>query len=296
MFRLLDYRYAAVVFLTVLFSAFLLMLTSPSIPIEESVNLILDSADAAVCALLLFKVEELRRTRSKIFLNIFIPMSMLLVASSIDLVSQIKQIPEAFEFVEGILHNIGFILFIFACVSWVNDQKEQSAELRHLAESDALTGISNRRSFLELSQNYLRSEDDNESCVSLLLLDIDHFKQINDTYGHQIGDKVLVDVANTVKQILRKQDYFARVGGEEFMVLLKDTEESTAQKVAEKIRSAIEGIEVVHHGSRVSCTISVGTTASKRKQAKFDDLFNQADKALYSAKAKGRNCVVQYGA
>lgn len=293
--RITDRKYAIIVSFTVILLALILVTGGQLLPVEEPLGLALDSVDAIVCALLLFKVEELRRTGKRIYLIIFFPVAMLLIGSSIDLAGQVFQIPEALELIEEILHNVGFILFVFACVSWVNYQREQSEELRHLAELDSLTGISNRRSFLERCQIYLKSEYVDESSVSLLLLDIDHFKQINDSFGHQVGDQILIDVARTVKEVLRKDDYFARIGGEEFIILLKDVEETTAKKVAEKIRLAVESISMLHNGSTISCTISIGATVCDRKQADFDDLFNQADKALYSAKAKGRNCVVQYG-
>jgi diguanylate cyclase (GGDEF)-like protein len=114
-------------------------------------------------------------------------------------------------------------------------------------------------------------------------------KQINDSYGHQFGDKVPVHIANTIKLVLRKGDYVARIGGEEFVVLLKETSEAQAKFVAKKIRANVQRLQLEHDDNEFNCTVSIGIAASHGATYTFDVLFNQADKALYQAKPYGRN-------
>lgn len=279
---------AALVFL------FLIPLTSPRVEIEDPINIVIELSHALVCAALLFKIEEVRFSNRKVYLSIFASLTLLLVGSGIDFVDEFFEIGSTIELIEDLTKNFGFLLFIFSCFGWVSFHKSQYESMQRIAEIDSLTGILNRRSFLESSQRYLKGEESGQSKVSLLLMDIDHFKKINDSYGHQFGDRVLVDVASTIKSILRKDDYFARIGGEEFVVLLKNTEIASARNVAEKIRLGIEQTRFDGQDEEIVCTVSIGITVADKGQAEFDDLFNQADKALYSAKAKGRNCVVSY--
>lgn len=137
----------------------------------------------------------------------------------------------------------------------------------------------------------------NSSTISVLLLDIDHFKKFNDTYGHQVGDFVLTEFATILKDNVRKYDVVARYGGEEFVVILPETNTEEAMKVAEKLRSAIETADFDDNSETYNVRASFGvssSTPSTEDNFSKDTLIGQADQALYEAKEKGRNRVVAY--
>ncbi len=159
-------------------------------------------------------------------------------------------------------------------------------EFKFLAEVDSLTGVYNRRKIEEvLSKEAERSKRYGNS-VSLMLIDIDDFKEVNDTYGHQIGDEVLKRVARTIRQNLRRTDSVGRYGGEEFLVILPETDVQRAIKAGERIRKAVER-EQFRFGS---VTVSVGVTVLKNTDD-FGTLFNRLDRAMYLAKERGKNRV-----
>ncbi|MCI0489048.1 MAG: diguanylate cyclase [Blastocatellia bacterium] len=166
-------------------------------------------------------------------------------------------------------------------------------KLKELASLDGLTNIPNRRCFAEfLHQEWMRSVR-SQTPLSLLLMDVDHFKAYNDTYGHQSGDECLKRVAAVLNEsIKRPTDLAARYGGEEFVVVLSDTDKKGALKVAETIRSRVETLRIPHSESKVSqyVTLSIGVaTAIPRRESGMDDLVSAADQALYRAKENGRN-------
>lgn len=168
---------------------------------------------------------------------------------------------------------------------------EMNRKLHHLAHYDTLTELMNRRAFVRLlRREFLRMKRSGQRYV-LIMIDIDHFKTINDSYGHNVGDQVLKEVAQLISGAIRESDYTARIGGEEFVVLLPNTTDG-GESVAEKIRAAVADalIPVVNH-----VTISLGLTVVEYADAQEDDALKQADQALYAAKAQGRNCVVLFG-
>ena len=165
-------------------------------------------------------------------------------------------------------------------------------ELRRIAERDHLTGALTRRGFVEqLKKEISRCRRHGRESV-LLLMDVDHFKRVNDGYGHPAGDSVLKAVASTCVQSLRDNDMFGRLGGEEFGILLTETDAAGGLEAAEKLRTAIEALRVdVAGGIRV--TASFGVSSFAESVSKPEDWIAKADEALYSAKRTGRNrCVV----
>ena len=162
--------------------------------------------------------------------------------------------------------------------------------LDHLARHDALTGLHNRRAFIErLREEYLRMGRTGE-CYALVFLDIDYFKAINDTYGHRVGDTALTHVAAIIQDSSRMTDYAARLGGEEFVVLLPNTAED-AMVFAEKVRAAIAQSTIPTVGN---VTVSVGVAVADLDDPNEDAALNAADRAMYRAKMSGRNRVVRY--
>lgn len=160
--------------------------------------------------------------------------------------------------------------------------------LENMANHDQLTGILNRRRFLEACNEAINLAHRYESPLCLLLLDLDHFKSVNDNYGHPAGDYVLKAFADEVQTELRNVDYFGRLGGEEFGVLLQNTPADGALQLAERIRTRIAAFACDHKGQRFSITVSIGL-ATLNNQSDYESLYAAADRALYIAKHQGRN-------
>ncbi len=173
------------------------------------------------------------------------------------------------------------------------DLQEMMRELAFLASTDPLTNLHNRRHFAQIAQQVLAIAKRQKETPSLIMMDIDHFKQINDTYGHKAGDDVIVHLAKTVMKHLRESDFACRFGGEEFVALLPNTSLSDARLAAEKLRKAVEASMVVlEDGSVVQYTVSLGVSAvNVMTETTIEIALKRADDALYEAKESGRNLV-----
>jgi diguanylate cyclase (GGDEF)-like protein len=165
-------------------------------------------------------------------------------------------------------------------------------ELHRLATTDWLTGLYNRRYFFELAEREVRLAERSEAPVAVIMLDIDHFKRVNDTYGHTCGDQVLNMVAQRCQAALRSTDIMSRYGGEEFVILLPHTDIDAASNVAERLRLNVANEPVqTDNGTLTGVTISVGITSAEGTVLNLDDLLEEADTALFTAKRTGRNRV-----
>jgi diguanylate cyclase (GGDEF)-like protein len=164
-------------------------------------------------------------------------------------------------------------------------------ELIRTAATDALTGLPNRRSFIESAQRELHRADRQHLQTSVLMLDLDHFKEVNDTYGHPVGDLVLASFARALLSTLRPFDVVGRYGGEEFCVLLPGTGIDEAVSIAERIRLVTSNTLVETRTATVEYTVSTGVVQAPADDVSLGDLVDRADRALYQAKASGRNCV-----
>lgn len=190
------------------------------------------------------------------------------------LVIELKQAKEKAEKLASELHDV-------------------NANLQEIAFRDALTGLYNHRYFQESLEKELNRTNRYQSEFSLFIFDIDHFKKINDTYGHPAGDRVLAAIARGGEQCLRNTDIMARYGGEEFVVIMPETNLDGANIVAERLRRAIECLEITVDGVEIKATVSVGVTYYRhgaRMQGK-EAILSMADKGLYIAKQSGRNRV-----
>ncbi len=164
-------------------------------------------------------------------------------------------------------------------------------QLKHFASTDPLTSLPNRRAFMEAASQHIRqSLGDPERKLSLAIFDIDHFKRINDRFGHPVGDEVIKEVGQRAIAALRKHDFVGRIGGEEYGVLLPRTDLQTARTVCERLREAIAGSPIVRNDAIISFTASIGITELCRDDD-VDHLLARADSALYDAKTGGRNQV-----
>lgn len=179
----------------------------------------------------------------------------------------------------------------------ITERVELFNQVQALAVQDSLTGIFNRRSFMEFSKREIyRVLRNTGYAVSLVMIDLDNFKAINDQYGHRLGDKALVTFTTTIQKQLREFDIFGRVGGEEFAILLADTDARTAIQITERLRTAVEALRIQTGKNReVSITASFGVVSSlqlRKKDIEINNMLDLADQALYEAKQKGRNQVV----
>ncbi|MEE2002768.1 sensor domain-containing diguanylate cyclase [Alkalimonas sp. MEB108] len=169
----------------------------------------------------------------------------------------------------------------------------QQAEqlLRNQANTDVLTGIANRRYFMQQAGKVLKHQQRTGAACSLLMLDIDHFKQLNDAHGHLAGDKALQFICEHIQSQLRNYDLFARYGGEEFVILLADIAATEAVQVAERIQQQLASHPMSYRTKTLPIELSVGI-AELQPQQSLTELLQHADKALYQAKAAGRNCCI----
>ena len=164
-------------------------------------------------------------------------------------------------------------------------------ELRRLASVDPLTGALNRRHFMELAERERQRALRYDTPLSLFMMDIDHFKSINDRYGHATGDTVLKQLIQVSRDTLREPDIISRFGGEEFSVLLPHTDISGALKVAERLRRNISRTAVLSDTQQLNATISLGVSTWHAHTDSLEDVLEKADRAMYEAKHSGRNCV-----
>jgi two-component system cell cycle response regulator len=175
----------------------------------------------------------------------------------------------------------------------LQELQRANQKLSRLASTDPLTGVGNRRHFIEHVETEIARVKRNGAPFSLLALDLDHFKRVNDSYGHQIGDKVLCGVVQKCLDAIRPYDGVARVGGEEFMVLLPQLALGAASLIGERVRSAIAGsMFEAGIGRLIEVTVSIGVSEFGRDGDTLDAILRVADERLYCAKNAGRNCVI----
>lgn len=174
----------------------------------------------------------------------------------------------------------------------VIEAKRLMDTLRESTLTDAMTGLHNRRFLEEFAETLVSSSQRRNSRLSILMLDLDYFKMVNDTYGHDAGDLVLKALARTMQAAVRASDLVIRYGGEEFIIIMQDAGEEAAQAVAEKIRAAVENMKVQMPGAVLQKTISIGIAEFPQNSDTFWQAVKYADVALYNAKEAGRNRVV----
>ncbi|SDL27080.1 diguanylate cyclase (GGDEF) domain-containing protein [Halarsenatibacter silvermanii] len=195
---------------------------------------------------------------------------------------------------------LGFLMLLM--ISWyitfqnwrasVKERRRKEEQITYLSFHDPLTDIYNRRYFMEVGEEEIERARRYDEELSLLMLDIDRFKQVNDRYGHPAGDAVLEDLAGLLRENFREVDIPARLGGEEFGILMPSTDKVQALKAAERIREKVAENSTQYEDKEISITVSVGVADFKEEFAGMEEFLQLADKALYRAKQSGRNCTV----
>ncbi|MGS2744739.1 diguanylate cyclase [Halomonas sp. LS-001] len=199
-------------------------------------------------------------------------------------------IMERLALVIGVLIFVILLLLLGLLLALLRLNREHERVTR-LSLADELTGLGNRRYLLDFMNNLHHENLRDGAVLSLALLDIDHFKQVNDSFGHPAGDRILQVFAEALMSVSRKGDIVARLGGEEFCVLMPDTGADGAWELAERIRQRIATLSQQQLGIPTSVTVSLGLATERRDNVSFERLYSRADRALYQAKTQGRNRV-----
>ena len=191
---------------------------------------------------------------------------------------------------DGIVNHIAIILYDVTDIAANRNALEKAnSELETLSRTDRLTKLNNRGYWEEcLAQEFSRYKR-YDTISSVIMFDIDHFKKVNDTYGHQAGDEVIRQVSQALTDNLRKTDIAGRYGGEEFGVILGNTDAESAMVFCERVRKQIEAMDVVHDGKVIKFTISLGISQAVASTDNYTDWLEQSDQALYASKEGGRN-------
>jgi len=204
---------------------------------------------------------------------------------------------QAADIVYAVAHLGTVAAVVWAACAMLERMTAQSfayrRRLQQEASTDALTGLHNRREFEQAMVREMERARRMQVALSLAIIDIDFFKRINDQHGHDAGDAVLREVARALRVRIRKSDLLARIGGEEFALVMLGTQPPGAWVVLERLRERVAALRVSAGGREVACTISIGMTDRVETDADWTTLYKRADQALYAAKARGRNRVVE---
>jgi len=218
-----------------------------------------------------------------------------LAALSVPLV--LPRHPQPADVIYDVAHFATVVALVWAACALLERLAAQSfayrSRLQREAITDALTGLHNRREFESGMVREMERARRMQVPLSLAILDIDFFKRINDQHGHDVGDAVLREVAATLQRHIRKSDLLARIGGEEFALVMLGTQPPGARVVLERLRQAVAGLHIAAGGQGIGCTISIGITDRVDSDREWPTLYKRADKALYEAKEGGRNRVVK---
>jgi diguanylate cyclase (GGDEF)-like protein/PAS domain S-box-containing protein len=189
-------------------------------------------------------------------------------------------IPQTRQFLGGIIY----------VVADITEEKKLEEKLHTMATTDPLTGLKNRRNLLETGEKAIKHSLRYKHVLSVLFFDVDHFKKINDSWGHSAGDRVLIEIAQICTKQIRVSDIIGRYGGEEFVIILPETSYTAAVNVAQKLRSSIADMTILFEEQKIRVTASFGVAAFNGEESLYE-LFNRADQLLYKAKNEGRNRV-----
>lgn len=278
----------AVLLVTSIFVGHALM-AYPAVVRVDHFSLFFESLVALLPATGMFLVRNLRAYKFSVYRPVLIGLATLTFSMVTDVMDELVDMPEAYNMLfEGFFEIAGFAFLMLGLRRWIVYNETLKAQLLDLATTDFLTGAFNRRHFGTALQTELERTGRQPSPFSVIFFDVDRFKQVNDSLGHETGDRVLVGVAQLIQKQLRKTDVFARYGGEEFAILMPQTGLDGARALAEKCRLALQENTFSDVGK---VTASFGVATCNRKES-ADQFLKRVDLSLYVAKAGGRNRVV----
>lgn len=191
--------------------------------------------------------------------------------------------------------GVSFYAYVDRSMSYFKRMRDYNSQLHDLASHDPLTRVFNVGAYYRACDQQIHASQRVNQPFAVLFIDLDHFKSINDTYGHAVGDDVLRTVAQILQKTVRRSDIVGRIGGEEFSVFLPNTQLQGAQQLAETLRGAIESIHIEMNGVRLKITASIGVAAKRFDQETMQTIQQHADQAMYQAKRGGRNRVSTFG-
>jgi diguanylate cyclase (GGDEF)-like protein len=236
----------------------------------------------------MFMSVSLQKEGGIVFHPLMIGLALLTISTSTDMIDELYNEPAFANIIfEGVFQVIGFSLVLLSLHLWFKHSRSLNARLHELAHTDSLTGIANRRHFISSLEAEIARAKRHATPLSVVAFDIDHFKQVNDIYGHDVGDQTLQNISQLINAQVRSTDLLARIGGEEFMILAPHSSIDDARMIAEKCRLMLESNPIPKIGNM---TASFGVTEFDGIET-ADEILKKADRALYKAKAAGRNRV-----
>lgn len=288
--HLLAYREALLVCTLVLGFSVVSARMSPGVESIDYASVVFEGFLAVLPVAGLFQIARLRDSHQSAFWFLFAGLSVLAISMATDTLDEVVVLPGYYNTVfEGFFQVTGFVLLLLGLRAWIRWNEAMRQQLTELATTDYLTGIANRRQFMKLLHYQTLVGNRTGSPLSLIMVDLDHFKDVNDSLGHDAGDAQLVKVVKLILQRIRKTDQFARIGGEEFVLIAPSTSLEEAEMLAETLRAVIERARL---SDQPHLTASFGV-AEHRPGESGGALLKRTDEALYSAKASGRNCVMR---
>lgn len=236
-----------------------------------------------------FAIQKLASSR-EIYLYLVAGFTFIYISLLLSTLDKIYVFPSSVtDVLEDLFQLVGFGFVTVGIIKWIKFDEDVKDKLIEMASVDDLTNIMNRRIFdIEFKREFANTKR-HDRTLSLIMIDIDHFKEVNDTYGHFFGDMILKMFALEVSQILRTGDYFCRLGGDEFCILLPQTDLDNATVVAEKIRNLVKNISIKTDKSEIGITVSLGIASYRPEYYDASQILENADKALYQAKQSGRD-------
>lgn len=189
---------------------------------------------------------------------------------------------------------VPFIIIAYVTTMLAADIKRSKDMLRLLSETDEMTSLQNKRSFNQILSKEIKKAARYSRMFSILLIDADNLKEVNDNYGHGAGDQLIKVLANTMKESLRTSDVVARIGGDEFVVLLPEADHKHAMEAGERICTAVANTSFNREGQRINLSVSIGIAGFPEDGQGLEEIMDNADHALYRSKKSGRNCVTLY--